>query len=293
MTNKDYTAVVLVVDRSGSMRPIAATVQDTLEEFVSKQLSEPGKLTIDTVFFDDKVENRASFVDPAKEKLDLALEPRGMTALYDAVGMKIDSFGKELSKLSEGERPGKVIFVIATDGHENSSREITQEALASRIGEQREKYDWDFTFIGANQDAVLTAATLNIPEGSAITFAATAGGTESVLRSMSGYVASARAGAPTAYSVADRESAVAPEPGAGDPVAGRAFVAPPAPTAARGGGAAKSRTPRVSADGTVVATTAKKGGSTRGKATADKPVAKKAPVKRKPAKPKAKPEDKE
>lgn len=73
MTNKDYTAVVLVVDRSGSMSGIAKSVQGTLEEFVSSQLAEPGRLTIDTVFFDTEVEHRATFVNPAKEKLDLEL----------------------------------------------------------------------------------------------------------------------------------------------------------------------------------------------------------------------------
>ena len=208
MTDKKYTAVVLVVDRSGSMAGIAKSVQDTLEEFVNKQLSEPGRLTIDTVFFDDKIENRVELVDPAKDKLDLTLEPRGMTALYDAVGMKIDSFGKKLSELPEKKRPGKVIFVIATDGMENASVEITQEALATRISEHRETHGWDFTFIGANHDAVMTAQQLNIPQGSSITFAATAAGTESVLRSMSSYVSASRVGAAPAYSAEDREAAL-------------------------------------------------------------------------------------
>lgn len=211
MTNPDYTAVVLVVDRSGSMASIAANVQETLEEFVNEQLSQPGRLTIDTVFFDSEIDNRASFVDPSKEKLDLELKPRGMTALYDAVGLKVTSFGEALSKMKEEERPGKVIFVIATDGHENSSKEFTQQRIAELIKVQREVYSWDFTFIGANQDAVLTAEGLNIPKGSAITFAATAGGTESVLRSMSGYVAASRSGLAAEYSNEDRQAALGDE----------------------------------------------------------------------------------
>lgn len=208
MTNKDYTAVVLVVDRSGSMAGIAKSVQGTLEEFVSAQLAEPGRLTIDTVFFDTEVEHRATFVDPAKDKLDLELRPRGMTALFDAVGSKIDSFGDALGKLPEAERPGKVIFVIATDGAENSSTDYNQQKIAELIKHQREVYAWDFTFIGANQDAVLTAQGLNIPSGSAITFSATEDGAASVISSMSTYVAASRKGFAAGYSAEDRAAAV-------------------------------------------------------------------------------------
>lgn len=208
MTNKDYTAVVLVVDRSGSMGSIAKSVQGTLEEFVSAQLAEPGRLTIDTVFFDTEVEHRASFVDPAKEKLDLELRPRGMTALFDAVGSKIDSFGETLGKLPEDERPSKVIFVIATDGAENSSTDYDQRKIAELIKHQREVYAWDFTFIGANQDAVLTAQGLNIPAGSAITFSATDDGAANVINSMSTYVSASRKGFAAGYSAEDRAAAV-------------------------------------------------------------------------------------
>lgn len=212
MPNKDYTAVVLVVDRSGSMSGIAATVQGALEEFVNEQLQQPGRLTIDTVFFDTEVENRASFVDPKETKLDLSVNPRGMTALFDAVGLKIDSFGLALAALPEDERPGKVIFVIATDGHENSSREITQELLAAKIKTQQDEFSWDFTFIGANQDAVLTAEALNIPKSSAITFAANDSGADNVIRAMSTYVSGSRMGASVGYSAEDRAAAVADLP---------------------------------------------------------------------------------
>lgn len=209
MSNKDYTALVLVVDRSGSMRQIATTVQDALEEFVNKQVLEPGHLTIDTVFFDSEIEDRASFVNPKETTLDLSVTPRGMTALFDAVGLKIDSFGHALSLLPEEDRPSKVIFVIATDGLENSSKEFTLELVAEKIKHQQVKYSWDFTFIGANQDAVLTAASLNIPEASAITFTASNAGADSVLSSMSSYVTTARAGGVAGYSARERDEALA------------------------------------------------------------------------------------
>lgn len=210
MTKKNYTALVLVVDRSGSMASIAKATQGALEEFLNEQIKLPGTITVDTVFFDTEVENRASFVNPKRKKPDLSIEPRGMTALYDAVGLKIDSFGRELEALPEEKRPEKVIFVIATDGEENSSREITQAALAERIKHQKEVYKWDFTFIGANQDAVLTASKLNIDAGSAITFDASEAGAQNVLRSMSTYVGASRSGLKASYSDEDRKAAVAP-----------------------------------------------------------------------------------
>jgi len=252
MTNPDYTAVVLVVDRSGSMNRIASTVQDALEEFVNAQLQEPGKLTIDTVFFDDQVENRAVFVNPAEVKLDLTLNPRGMTALSDAVGTKIETFGQALSSLSEDERPHKVIFVIATDGIENASKEFTKADVAEKIQHQRDTYGWDFTFIGANQDAILAAQDFNIPMGSAITFNANDGGTESVLRSMSTYVSASRQGFAAGYSAEDRIAAVAPNAAPSQArvkrnVAPKTAVVAKAPTAPKA--SAKPRTPRKKADG--------------------------------------------
>jgi hypothetical protein len=217
MTDDNYTALILIIDRSGSMHPLAQTTQEALEELVHGQKLEPGKLTIDTVFFDDHYEERAALVDPAKESLDLSIQARGMTALYDAVGRKVTTFGETLARLPEAERPGKVIVVIATDGHENSSTEYTSAAVAAIIKEQQETYGWKFTFVGANQDAVLTARHLNIAEEDAITFAASAGGTESVLRSVGDYVSNTRSGVAFAgYSAADRSAAMDSSP-AGPP----------------------------------------------------------------------------
>jgi hypothetical protein len=93
-----------------------------------------------------------------------------MTALYDAIGKTINTVGRELADLDESERPGLVQFVIITDGMENASREFTSDAVKNLITHQTEKYNWDFVFIGSNQDAVLTASTLGISAGSALTY---------------------------------------------------------------------------------------------------------------------------
>ena len=206
---KDYTAMVLVIDRSGSMLTIANEVEGSLKEFLNTQKKLSGKLTVDTVFFDDKIENRAEFADPNKEEIDFTIDPRGMTALYDAVGVKIVSFGEALAKMPESKRPEKVMFVIATDGMENASKEISQTHLAEMIKTQTDEFSWDFTFLGSNQDAVLVANTLNINSDNAITYNGSAAGVSNVIRAMSTRSAQVRAGVVNAtYSDADREAAM-------------------------------------------------------------------------------------
>jgi hypothetical protein len=198
-------AVVLVADRSGSMDRIATATQDALEEFVNKQKAQPGGFTVDTVFYDDQYEERAVMVDPRVTDLDLAIHPRGMTAMYDAIGRKINSFAANLEKLEE--KPDKILFVIATDGLENASKEYTQKSVAALIKSKQDE-GWDFTFIGANQDAVLTARGLNIAEKDSITCAADEKGAKSGIDAMSGYTTNIRLGKVAEYSAKDREEAI-------------------------------------------------------------------------------------
>ena len=101
-----------------------------------------------------------------------------MTALYDAVGRTINSVGQRLALLTEDERPNQVLFVIMTDGFENASREFNSAKTSEMIAHQRSLYKWEFTFIGANQDAVLSAKEIGIAAGNALTYAPNAKGTE-------------------------------------------------------------------------------------------------------------------
>lgn len=204
----DYTAIVLIVDRSGSMSTIAQATQDALQEFISAQKALPGKFTVDTVFFDDRYEERAVMVNPKKASLDLRLEPRGMTAMYDAIGKKLNSFSAELSKLDPKRKPSKVLVAIATDGMENASVEYRQAAVSALIKEKQELHGWNFTFLAANQDAVLTARGLNIGEESAITYNASVQGMSNVIGSLNTYASSVRSGMAAKYSSADREAAL-------------------------------------------------------------------------------------
>ena len=88
--------------------------------------------------------------------------PRGGTALLDAVGRAINETGARLDKLSDAEKPGLVIFMIITDGEENSSKEFTNAQINKMIIHQQEKYKWEFSFLGADQDSFSVARTLGI-----------------------------------------------------------------------------------------------------------------------------------
>lgn len=168
MTKQDYTALVFVVDRSGSMWGIAEDMEGGISELLKKQRELPGKLTVDYVRFDTVVEQVYHLADPADVEIEIS--PRGSTALNDAVGQTIRSFGQVLAAMPEDERPSKVIFAIVTDGYENASREYTREAVKAMVKHQTDVYNWDFIYIGANQDAVEVGRTLGVKGGSALTF---------------------------------------------------------------------------------------------------------------------------
>lgn len=205
--SQNRTSIVLVIDRSGSMGPIAQATTDALNEFVNGQKAIEGPLTLDAVFFDTDIENRFSMLDPRDTEVDLTVKPRGMTALFDAIGTKVTSFREQVAQMAEAERPENILFVIATDGHENSSTEYGREAVANLI-KSAQGDGWKFTFLGANQDAVLTAQGLNIAAEDSITFAANIAGVTNVVRSMGTYASNLRSGVKTGYSIEDRNEAM-------------------------------------------------------------------------------------
>ena len=144
----DYTHCSLVVDRSGSMASMADEATNGIATFLKEQFALDGTLTVTLRQFDNKHDTVARM---ATEPFIYALDPRGMTALLDAVGMEIVQTGADLANLPEDERPDKVLFVIVTDGMENASREYTYDRVRNLIADQRAKYNWDFIFLGAGE----------------------------------------------------------------------------------------------------------------------------------------------
>jgi len=161
---KDLTDITVVLDRSGSMDSCRKDMEGGLNQFVEDQKNAVGDARFTLVQFDTVYEIVHNGL-PIKEVGKLKFEPRGGTALLDAVGRAINETGARLKALPESERPGLVTFLIITDGEENSSREFKLEKIKEMITHQQEKYDWKFSFLGANQDAFATGNSMGIAAG--------------------------------------------------------------------------------------------------------------------------------
>lgn len=208
------THIRFVLDRSGSMAAIREATIAGFNEFIEGQKAGPGECTMTLHLFDTDNPYEIVFDQkPVQEVPRLTLEtfvPRGATPLHDAIGRSIDTLGKQLKKMPEGERPGKIVVAIMTDGLENSSQLYRAPKIAEMIKHQREVYKWEFLFLGANQDACMTGEALNIPAINAVSYAATATGTANVMRSTSSNVQSYRISgqsASLAYSPEQRKEA--------------------------------------------------------------------------------------
>jgi len=192
--NKDYCHISMVLDRSGSMSSVAKDTIGGFNNFINEQRKELGACTVTLLQFDtvfDIVHDAVpvGFVPPLTME---TYQPRGYTALYDAIGQAINSTGKFLKDKSDSERPNLVVFVILTDGCENSSREFTQEKVFEMIKHQQDVYKWKFVFIGANQDAMAAGGAIGIRAGSSINYAANPVGSKAIYAAASGNIRMAR-----------------------------------------------------------------------------------------------------
>ena len=189
--NSNLTELVYILDMSGSMGPLA---QDTIGGYNSL-LAEQKKLgqenpalqaNVTTVLFDDRyilLHDRANIRD-VPDITDKEYVPRGMTAMLDAIGRTLVSVGQNLAAMPEEERPGLVSVTIITDGCENASKEYRWDVVQQMIKEQREKYSWVFSFIGANIDVEKTSDELRIDRKMSKKFTASKAGTASVFASI-------------------------------------------------------------------------------------------------------------
>ncbi len=166
----DLTDITLVVDRSGSMQQIREDAEGGVNSFIAQQANEPGEALLTLVQFDTEYEFLHKGI-PIAQVPEYRLVPRGMTALLDATGRAINETGARLSEINEADRPGLVIFVIMTDGLENSSKEFSKSDIKKMIERQQEEYNWHFTFLGANQDAFTEAGGMGIKATGAANYA--------------------------------------------------------------------------------------------------------------------------
>lgn len=176
----EKTHIICILDRSGSMGSIITASISGFNEFLGKQKALPDKATITVALFDDQYEILYDNVDIKNAELlnGQVWKPRGMTALYDAIGKTINTERAKLKKLGD-EAPSKVLVCIVTDGEENASEEYKGEAGRKQIVSlirDCEKEDWNFLYLAANQDAFKVGTSFGISAGNTITYGATAQG---------------------------------------------------------------------------------------------------------------------
>ena len=159
----DLTDITMVIDRSGSMQSIRTDAEGGINSFIEQQKQEPGEANVTLVQFDTDYEFVHSGV-PIKQVPAFKLVPRGSTALLDAVGRAINETGARLAVIDESQRSGLVVFVIVTDGEENSSREFTRDQIRKMVEHQQSAYKWQFTFLAANQDAFAAGGSMGIAQ---------------------------------------------------------------------------------------------------------------------------------
>lgn len=189
MTKPNYTEIVFVIDKSSSMGCVWQPTINGFNEFLDEQKKiKDDEANISVVQFstDYDVTHNAVPIQDVQHLNQQTYRPEGMTAMLDAIGQAISKTGRRFTKMEENERPSKVIFVIITDGQENSSKEFTYEQIKSMIEEQTNKYGWKFVFLGANQDAVLSGGRLGISPGSSMTYSHSAVGTQDAFNKVGG-----------------------------------------------------------------------------------------------------------
>lgn len=201
--NTNYTEIAFIFDRSGSMESCKSAAIEGFNYFLAEQQKTEGLAKLTLVLFDDEylVPVRSIPVQEVVPLTGRTYTTGNCTALLDAIARSIDELGDRLAALPEKDRPAQVIIAILTDGLENASTRFTWADVASKIKNQTEAYRWTFLFLGANQDAIATAAQLNIAANNAATYVADEAG------SRASHVAFSRKARALRLSQIDRASA--------------------------------------------------------------------------------------
>ena len=173
------TEMVFIIDKSGSMSGLESDTIGGFNSNISKQRETGENVLVTTVLFDTTFNTLYDRVNISEVKKMTTKDycPDGCTALCDAVGNTINRIKYAQQYLKKEERPNKTLFVIITDGEENSSREFSSSQIKKLITAQKKEQDWEFLFLGANMDAVETANNYGIDADKAVTYLSDAIGT--------------------------------------------------------------------------------------------------------------------
>ena len=169
---KNLTELVFILDKSGSMAGLETDTIGGFNAMIERQRQDQGEALVSTVLFSNRstvIHDRVNLrkIEPLTERQYFV---GGSTALIDAIGSAIHHIGNVQKDAREEDRPEHTIFVITTDGMENASHAYSSDEVKAMVQRQKEKYGWEFLFLGANIDAVETAAHFGIGEDRAVTF---------------------------------------------------------------------------------------------------------------------------
>lgn len=195
---KNLTEMVFILDKSGSMAGLESDTIGGFNGMIARQKAAEGEALVSTVLFSNAstvVHDRVNLKDIAP-MTDRDYRVGGGTALIDAIGGAIHHIGNVHKYAREEDRPEHTIVVITTDGMENASRRYSSDEVKAMIARQKEKYGWEFLFLGANIDAVETAARFGIDEDRAVTFHSDSAGQALNYAEVSAAVSRVRANAP-------------------------------------------------------------------------------------------------
>ena len=173
------TELVFILDRSGSMSGLEKDTIGGFNSMIEKQKWEDGQSLVSTVLFDNEsvvIHDRLP-LDRVPPLTEGEYYTRGCTALLDAVGGAIHHIGNVHKYARKEDVPEKTLFIITTDGYENASRRYDYEKVQKMIQHEKEKYGWEFLFLGANIDAAAEAKRFGISEDRAVTYKCDPAGT--------------------------------------------------------------------------------------------------------------------
>jgi uncharacterized protein YegL len=173
--NMKKTNINCIIDMSGSMGSIIESAREGFNQFLREQKSSKNKIKLTLLFFDTDfyMPYKNVNIEDVEEVNEDTYYARGGTSLLDAIGIMCDDYVEKLAKTPKNKRADKTLFIILTDGEENSSRVYNRELIKATITDMKENLNVSFIYLGANQDACFEAESMGISSSNAFNYAAT------------------------------------------------------------------------------------------------------------------------
>jgi len=191
MAKKGLTEIVTIIDKSGSMLRLTSRTIEGFNSFFHEQKEVDGEANFSLIVFSSPNREEIIFdsvdIHEVTELNEDNYRCAGTTALYDAIGKSIKALKKRIKNMDEDERPERVLFVILTDGEENSSHYYDKEKVFKMIKKHEEKFGWAFLYLGANQDAFAEGGKIGVKKGRTLNYAATDDGLNFAYSNISDY----------------------------------------------------------------------------------------------------------